>query len=64
MPITAARMPRFVEMFSDSCGVCIAGVTSVVVRTGLAGSVMSSTATPVGCRLRFSVLVGNSSVVS
>ena len=51
-------------MFTDSCGVCIAGVTSDVVRTGLAGSLMSSTATPVGSRLRLSVLVGNSSVVS
>ena len=42
------------------------GVTSVAVRTGLAGSVMSSTATPVGVALSVAVaaLPGNSSVVS
>ena len=51
-------------MFSDSCGVCMAGVISVVVCTGFAGSVMSSTATPVGSPLRLRALVGNSSVVS
>ena len=51
-------------MFTDSCGVCMAGVTSVLVCTGFDGSVMSSTATPVGSALRLSALVGNSSVVS
>jgi hypothetical protein len=62
--MTAARTPRSPLMLNDSCGVCIAGVTSVVVRTGLRGSDMSRTATPVASALRFSVFVGNSSAVS
>jgi len=51
---------------SDSCGDCIAGVTSVAARTGLAGSLMSSTATPVGWALSVALaaFLGNSGVVS
>ena len=64
LPATAASSPRFTLMFTDSCGVCMAGVSSDAVRTGETGFTMSSTATPVGSRLRFSVFVGNSSVVS
>ena len=64
MPITATNRPRRWLITSDSWGVCIAGVASVAVRTGFAGSVMSSTATPVGWSLRCWMLVGNRSVVS
>jgi hypothetical protein len=62
--MTAASRPRFSLSTSDSCGVCIAGVTSDAVRTGLVGSLMSRTATPVGALLRLIALVGKSSVVS
>ena len=64
MPITATSSPRRSLSTSDSCGVCIAGVTSVVVRTGFAGSDMSTTATPVGSSLRFWMFDGKNSVVS
>ena len=65
LPITAASRPRFWLTSTDSCGDCMAGVTSVAVRTGLAGSLTSTTATPAGPSCgRWTVWVGNSSVVS
>jgi len=51
-------------MFTDSWGLCIAGVTSVSVSLGFFGSDMSSTATPVTSPARLSALVGNSRAVS
>ena len=63
-PITAAMSPRRWLSSTDSCGVCIAGVTRFAVCRGAAGSLMSSTATPVGDSDRLNAFVGNSSVVS
>lgn len=52
VPSTAASSPRLALTSSDSCGLCMAGVASVSVRTGREGSLMSSTATPVCCVAR------------
>ena len=61
LPATATSRPRRWLSTSDSCGVCIAGVTSRAVRTGFAGFDMSSTFTPPSWSRRF---VGYMSVVS
>ena len=49
---------------SDSWGLTIAGVCSIAVRTGWAGSLMSSTAVPVPVMPLVSTSRGNSSVES
>jgi hypothetical protein len=61
LPATATIRPRFWLTTSDSCGVTIAGLISVSVSFGLAGSDMSSTLTPAIASV---VSVGKSSVVS
>jgi hypothetical protein len=44
--MTAARIPRSWLSTRDSCGDSMAGVTRLVVTSGLAGSDMSTTFTP------------------
>jgi hypothetical protein len=64
LPRPAASRPRRTLRLNDSWGDCIAGVTNAVVCTGCAGSVMSSTKTPVLCVLPTNALVGNRRVES
>ena len=45
-PRSAARSPLRAFRLTDSCGVCMAGVTRSSVITGAAGLLMSSTKTP------------------